>query len=79
MIQEMEKQAMYAEMRGNMEFVDNIMEQIEDLSTGQMINMYEVHVKDMAMFETEEKVEQLREQVAEKLGLEEPERLQPVV
>lgn len=48
MIEEMEKQAMYAEMRGNMEFVDNIMEQIEDLSTGQMINMYEVHVKDMA-------------------------------
>jgi hypothetical protein len=75
----MEKQAMYAEMRGNMEYVENIMQQIEDLSSGQMINMYEVNVKDMATFDTEEKVEGLRAQVSEKLGLEDSERLQPVV
>ena len=51
---------MYAEMRGNMEALDNIMMQIEDLSSGQMINMYEVHVKDMAAFDTQEKIEELR-------------------
>ena len=69
---------MYAEMRGNMEALDNIMMQLEDLSSGQMINMYEVHVKDMATFDTEEKIEELRTQVSEKLELEESERLQPV-
>ena len=69
MIEQMEKQAMYAEMRGNLEFVDQIRMEMQNLSTGQMINMYEVHVKDVATYDTPEKMEALKDQVSEKLDL----------
>ena len=49
---------------------EQIRMEIEDLSSGQMVNMYEVHVKDLAKYDTPEKKEDLRIQVSEKLGLE---------
>ena len=70
MIREMEKQALFSEMRGNMDVAQNIRMEIEDLSSGQMVNMYEVHVKDLAKWSTPELKEELRIEVSEKLGLE---------
>ena len=69
MIREMEKQALFSEMRGNIESAENIRMEIEDLSAGQMVNMYEVHVKDLSKYGTPELKEQLRIDVSEKLGL----------
>ena len=43
--------------------------EIEMLSTGEMVNMYEVHVRDMAEWSDPEKVEELRDAVSEKLGI----------
>ena len=43
--------------------------EIEDLSAGTMVNMYEVHVKDLSKYGTPELKEQLRIEVSEKLGL----------
>ena len=68
-IREMEKQALFSEMRGNIEASENIRMEIEDLSAGQMVNMYEVHVKDLTKYGTPELKEKLRIEVSEKLGL----------
>lgn len=71
MIQELAKQQQYAEMRGNMQMAEEIYNEMQSLSTGQMINMYEVHVKDMAKYETPEKIEELKQEVSEALELSE--------
>ena len=41
---------------------------MENLSVGQMVNMYEVHVRNLAEF-TSEKIEALKMEVSKKLGL----------
>lgn len=69
MIQSMEKQATFAEMRGNTNMAEQIRLEMEALSTGQMVNMYEVHARDLAKFDTPEKVEELRMEVSRQLGL----------
>jgi hypothetical protein len=58
MLEQMAKQATFAEMRGNMQMAEQIQEEIDMLSQGEMVNMYEVHVKDLAQW-TPEKIEQL--------------------
>ena len=58
----------YAEMRGNMNMYQQIKEEMDNLSTGQMINMYEVHVRDLAEY-PEEKIEQLKLDISKTLGL----------
>ena len=68
MLDDMEKQMQYAEMRGNWKMYENIQMELENLSVGQMINMYEVHVRDLAEY-TPEKVEELKMQVSKALGL----------
>ena len=45
-----------------------IQEEMDSLSVGQMVNMYEVHVRNLAEF-TPEKIEELRMEVSKKLGL----------
>jgi hypothetical protein len=48
---------------------ENIKNEIEYLSVGTMVNMYEVHVRDLAEY-TPEKVEELKMEVYKALGLE---------
>jgi hypothetical protein len=45
-----------------------IKSELDNLSNGQMVNMYEVHVRDLELY-TPEKVEQLKIDVSKKLGL----------
>ncbi len=57
MIEQMEKQMKFAEMRDNMEMYEQIRNEIESLSVGQMVNMYEVHVRNLEDYDTEDKIE----------------------
>ena len=68
MLAQMQKQMQYAEMKGNMEMYENIQNEIDYLSVGTMVNMYEVHVRDLEEY-TPEKVEELKMEVSKALGL----------
>lgn len=64
----MAKQLKYAEMRGNEEMWIDIKNEMNKCSVGQMINMYEVHVRDLATYTTD-KIEELKMEVSRTLGL----------
>mgnify|MGYP007004402915 CR=1 FL=1 len=65
----------YAEMRGQMNMAESIQMEMEELMRGQMVNMYEVHVRDLAQY-TPEKMEELRMDVSKKLGFAEEEEVE---
>jgi hypothetical protein len=52
-----------------MEMYEQIREEIDALSVGQMVNMYEVHVRNLEDYNTDDKIEELRLEVSKKLGL----------
>jgi hypothetical protein len=52
-----------------MEMYEQIREEIDALSVGQMVNMYEVHVRNLEDYNTDDKIEELRLKVSKKLGL----------